>query len=50
MRSYADLGRDVVLTGAGMRMEVWEPQAWARYEAEQEAAYADPDRGIFRPT
>ena len=47
MREYANLGKDVVLTGAGMRMEIWAADAWARYEAEQEAAYASPERGIF---
>lgn len=49
MRAYAGLGRDVVLTGVGLRMEIWSADAWARYEAEQEAAYASPSRGLFGP-
>jgi len=49
MREYAELGKDVVITGAGLRMEVWAADRWAAYEAEQEAAYAAPDRGLFGP-
>ena len=47
MREYAGLGKDVVINGAGLRMEIWAADAWARYEAEQEAAYASPEAGIF---
>lgn len=47
MREYAGLGKDIVLNGAGLRMEVWAADRWAAYEAEQEAAYADPEAGIF---
>lgn len=43
MREYAELGKDVVLTGQGRRMEIWNAERWARYEAAQEAAYIDPD-------
>ncbi len=43
MREYADLGKDVVLTGQGRRMEVWNAERWARYEAAQEPGYAGPD-------
>lgn len=42
MRGYAGLDRDVVLTGQGHRMEVWNVDRWAEYEAAQEAAYIDP--------
>jgi MraZ protein len=49
MRAYAGLGKDVVLTGAGLRMEIWAKEAWERYEVEQEAVYAAPPRGIFGP-
>jgi MraZ protein len=41
MREFAGLHRDVVLTGQGRRMEVWDAEHWAAYEAEQEAAYVD---------
>jgi MraZ protein len=42
MRQWAELGRDVVLTGQGRRMEIWNTERWETYEAEQEAAYVDP--------
>lgn len=47
MRAYAGLDRDVVITGAGMRMEIWAADAWNAYEAAQEAMYVAPERGIF---
>jgi MraZ protein len=42
MRDYAELDRDVVLTGQGYRMEIWNAERWAEYEAAQEANYVDP--------
>lgn len=46
MRDYAELGRDVVLTGQGKRMEIWNVERWEEYEAAQEAAYIDPSAGF----
>jgi MraZ protein len=43
MREYAGLGKDVVLTGQGKRMEVWNADRWERYEAAQESGYAGLD-------
>ena len=43
MREFAGLSRDVVLTGQGHRMEIWDADRWAAYEADQEAGYVDPD-------
>jgi MraZ protein len=42
MRDYAELGKDVVLTGQGHRMEIWNAERWSEYEAAQEAGYIDP--------
>lgn len=42
MREYAELDKDVILTGQGHRMEIWNAARWAEYEAAQEAAYIDP--------
>ncbi|MBN9610986.1 MAG: division/cell wall cluster transcriptional repressor MraZ [Actinobacteria bacterium] len=39
MRDYAGLGKDVVLTGQGKRMEIWNAERWAEYEADQEPTY-----------
>ena len=47
MREYASLTKDLVITGIGLRMEIWDAAEWATYEARQEAAYAAPDRGLF---
>jgi MraZ protein len=49
MRDYASLAKDVVITGVGKRMEVWDAQRWQDYEDQQEAAYAAPERGLFGP-
>lgn len=49
MREYAELGRDVVLTGQGRRMEIWNVDRWAEYEAAQEPGYIDP-AGATGPT
>ena len=46
MREFAGLDRDLVLTGQGRRMEIWDADRWASYEAEQEAAYVDADAGV----
>lgn len=41
LRSYAGLERDVVVVGAGPRLEVWNPQAWDEYSARLDAGFAD---------
>ncbi len=46
MREYAELDRDVVLTGQGKRMEIWNTERWAAYEAEQEPGYINPSTGV----
>jgi len=49
MREYARLTKDLVITGIGLRMELWDADEWATYEAQQEAAYAAPERGLLGP-
>ncbi|QVQ53141.1 division/cell wall cluster transcriptional repressor MraZ [Spiractinospora alimapuensis] len=41
LRTYAGLERDCVVVGANTRLEIWDAQAWADYEAEQEQAFAE---------
>ena len=41
LRSYAGLGRDLAVIGAGSRVEIWDAEAWATYLDEQEAAFAE---------
>ena len=33
LRTYAALEREAVVVGVGGKVEVWEPEAWARYDA-----------------
>jgi MraZ protein len=52
MREFAGLDRDVVLTGQGRRMEIWNVDRWRAYEAAQEPRYVDPslrDTGTAAP-
>lgn len=41
LRGYAGLERDCVVIGANTRLEIWDAQAWASYEADQEQAFSD---------
>jgi MraZ protein len=41
LRQYAGLDRDCVVIGANTRLEIWDAQAWERYLADQEQAFAD---------
>jgi MraZ protein len=47
LRQYASLDRDCVVIGIYDRVEIWEPQAWADYTAQQESAFADVQEEIF---
>ncbi len=49
MREYAGLTKDVVITGVGSRMEIWDADEWARYEATHEETYAAPEGGFGTP-
>ncbi len=49
MREYAGLSKDVVITGVGSRMEVWDADEWTRYEAAHEETYAAPEGGFGAP-
>jgi MraZ protein len=41
LRTYAGLGREVAVIGAGQRVEIWDAAAWETYLAEQEQAFAE---------
>ncbi len=49
-RAWAGLDKDVVVIGAGNRLEVWEPQKWAVYSAELDSKFADFDGEIVPRT
>lgn len=47
LRSYAGLGRDLTVIGAGNRAEIWDTDAWNTYYAEQEANFADTTEEVI---
>jgi MraZ protein len=47
LREYAALDRECVVIGIYDRIEIWEPQAWAAYTAQQESAFSDVQEEIF---
>ncbi len=40
LRGYAGLSKDCVVIGANTRLEIWDAQAWATYEAAQDVDFA----------
>ncbi|MDN3481687.1 division/cell wall cluster transcriptional repressor MraZ [Arthrobacter sp. APC 3897] len=51
LRSYAGLGRELAVIGAGTRAEIWDAAAWQTYLEEQETAFSETDEdtipGVF---
>jgi MraZ protein len=47
LRAFASLDRDLVVIGAIDRVEIWNPQAWQEYSAEQEASSAELGEVLF---
>jgi MraZ protein len=47
LRSYAGLGRDLTVIGAGSRVEIWDSQAWELYLTEQEASFANTTEEVI---
>jgi MraZ protein len=45
-RSWADLDHDVVVIGAGNRLEVWNPERWQAYQLALDSKFADFDGEI----
>jgi len=41
LRSWANLDRDLVVTGAIDHVELWNPELWAQYEEEQAPHFAE---------
>src|SRR5690349_6542022 len=46
LREYSSLSRECVVIGIYDRIEIWEPSAWQRYTAEQEAAFRSEERRV----
>ncbi|MFT4471503.1 division/cell wall cluster transcriptional repressor MraZ [Arthrobacter sulfonylureivorans] len=47
LRSYAGLGRELAVIGAGTRAEIWDAQAWDNYLLEQETAFSETDEEVL---
>ena len=47
LRTYADLGKQLAVIGAGSRVEIWNGQAWNQYLAEQEEAFAQTGEEVI---
>ena len=51
LRTYAGLGRELAVIGAGTRAEIWDATAWQNYLEEQETAFSETDEdtmpGLF---
>jgi MraZ protein len=47
LRQYASLDRDCVVIGIYDRVEIWEPQDWSDYTAQQESAFSVVQEEIF---
>lgn len=45
-RIWAGLQRDVIIIGAGNRLEVWDPERWVEYSQALDEKYADFDGEI----
>ena len=47
LREYAGLDRDCTVIGAVSRLEIWDSAAWARYQDEHEAGYAQAQQEVL---
>ncbi|MFZ3452781.1 division/cell wall cluster transcriptional repressor MraZ [Arthrobacter sp. 7Tela_A1] len=47
LRSYAGLGRELAVIGAGTRAEIWDAAAWQEYLEEKENAFSETDEDAF---
>lgn len=47
LRKYAGLEKDLVVIGAGARVEIWDAPAWDNYLAEQEESFAQTGEEII---
>ncbi|GAA2864440.1 division/cell wall cluster transcriptional repressor MraZ [Paenarthrobacter ilicis] len=43
LRTYAGLGRELAVIGAGTRAEIWDATAWEEYLTEKEATFSETD-------
>ena len=46
LRSFADLGKEVVVVGVADRLEIWDTEAWAALSDEADELYADIEEAL----
>ncbi|MCJ1707991.1 division/cell wall cluster transcriptional repressor MraZ [Microbacterium sp. VKM Ac-2923] len=47
LRSYAGLGRELVVTGVGAHAEIWDAEAWNAYAESNEDTYAEMEQEVI---
>jgi len=50
LRDYAQLDRDIIVTGAIDHVEIWNPQLWEQYRAAQQPKYSQINKQLGQPT
>ena len=47
LRTYANLGRELVVTGVGAHAEIWDAEAWNAYAEGNEDSYSDMEQEVI---
>jgi MraZ protein len=47
LRKYAGLGRDLTLIGVRSHLEIWDTEAWNKYQEAEEAAFSSRDGEVI---
>lgn len=47
LRTYANLGRELVVTGVGAHAEIWDAEAWNTYADGNEDSYSDMEQEVI---
>ena len=47
LRAYANLDRELVVTGVGAHAEIWDAQAWNAYADSNEDSYSDMEQEVI---
>ena len=47
LRRFAELKREIVVIGAGARLEIWDTEAWESFLANEETAFAEREDEVI---
>ena len=47
LRTYADLGKELAVIGAGARVEIWNADTWNQYLSEQEESFSQTGEEVI---